>query len=143
MSAIHIVCSHCGGINRVPSERLGENPSCGKCHKAVLDGAPTNLGSQNFERFIAKNDLPVLVDFWADWCGPCKMMAPVFTQVASQMAAQVRFAKVDTEQARDISARYNIRSIPTMILFKNGKEIDRVAGALDQTGLTHWVKNNL
>ena len=143
MSNIHIVCSHCGGINRVPSERLGENPTCGKCHKAVLDGSTTNLGSSNFERFISKNDLPVLVDFWADWCGPCKMMAPVFTQVASQMAAEVRFAKVDTEQARDISARYNIRSIPTMILFKNGKEIDRLSGALDQSGLTNWVKNHL
>ena len=143
MSVIHIVCSHCGGINRVPSERLGENPVCGKCHKAVLDGSPTSLGSSNFERFISKNDLPVLVDFWADWCGPCKMMAPVFTQVASQMAAKIRFAKVDTEQARDVSARYNIRSIPTMILFKNGKEIDRLSGALDQSGLSNWVNNHL
>lgn len=143
MSDTHIVCSHCGGINRLPSERLGENPSCGKCHKAVLDGTPSILSSQNFEKFISRNDLPVVVDFWADWCGPCKMMAPVFSQVASQMTTQVRFAKVDTEQAQDISARYNIRSIPTIILFKNGKEIDRLAGALDQSGLTHWVRNHL
>jgi thioredoxin 2 len=143
MTALHIVCSHCGGINRVPSERLTEKPSCGKCHKVVLDGKPTNLGSQNFDRFITKNDLPVVVDFWADWCGPCKMMAPIFTQVASQMATEVRLAKVDTEKAQDISARYNIRSIPTIILFKNGKEIDRLAGALDQSGLTRWIKSQL
>ena len=143
MSAIHIVCSQCGGINRVPSQRLGDNPSCGKCHKPVLDGKPANLSSQSFVRFISKNELPVVVDFWAAWCGPCKMMAPVFSHVASQMASQMCFAKVDTEHAQDVAARYNIRSIPTMILFKNGKEVDRVAGAMDQDGLKRWLSSNL
>jgi len=139
MSAIHVVCPHCGGINRLPSERLGEKPSCGKCHKPVLDGVPLNLNSGNFDRFISKNDMPVVVDFWAAWCGPCKMMAPVFSQVASEMVTKVRFAKVDTEQAQDIAARYNIRSIPTMIMFKGGKEVDRVSGAMDQNGLRRWL----
>ena len=139
MSAIHVVCPHCGGINRLPSERLAEKPSCGKCHKPVLDGVPVNLSSPSFDRFISKNELPVVVDFWAAWCGPCKMMAPVFSQAASEMATQFRFAKVDTEQAQDIAARYNIRSIPTMIMFKNGQEINRVAGAMDQTGLKRWL----
>jgi len=139
MSAIHVVCPHCGGINRLPSERLAEKPSCGKCHKPVLDGVPVNLSSPSFDRFISKNDMPVIVDFWAAWCGPCKMMAPVFSQAASEMATQFRFAKVDTEQAQDVAARYNIRSIPTMIMFKNGQEIDRVAGAMDQSGLKRWL----
>jgi len=114
MTAVHIVCPHCGGINRVPAERLNDKPACGKCHKTVLDGLPVNLGSHDFDRFISKNDLPVVVDFWAAWCGPCKMMAPAFSQLASEMSSQIRFAKVDTEQAQDISARFNIRSIPTM-----------------------------
>jgi thioredoxin 2 len=139
MSGTHLVCPHCSGINRVPSERIAENPRCGKCHKSILDGIPANLSSQNFERFISKNDLPVVIDFWAAWCGPCKMMAPVFSQAASKMATQIRFAKVDTEQAHDIAGRYNIRSIPTMIMFKNGQEIDRVSGALDQAALTRWL----
>lgn len=139
MSAIHVVCPHCGGINRLPSERLGERPSCGKCHKQVLDGVPVSLSSARFDKFISKNDLPVVVDFWAAWCGPCKMMAPVFSQVAAEMATQYRFAKVDTEQAQDIAARYNIRSIPTIILFRNGKEVDRVAGAMDKSGLKRWL----
>lgn len=143
MTAVHIVCPHCGGINRVPTERLSDQPACGKCHKPVLDGLPVNLGSQTFDRFISKNDLPVVVDFWAAWCGPCKMMAPVFSQLASGMSTQMRFAKVDTEQAQDISARFNIRSIPTMILFKNGKEVDRVSGALDQTGMQQWLVSSL
>ena len=142
MSAIHVVCPNCGGINRLPSERLGENPSCGKCHKSVLDGVPVNLSSTSFDRFISKNDLPVVVDFWAAWCGPCKMMAPVFSQVASETATKFRFAKVDTEQAQDIAARYNIRSIPTMMMFRNGKEIDRVAGAMDQSGLKRWLSSH-
>jgi thioredoxin 2 len=143
MTAVHLVCPHCGGINRVPAERLKDKPACGKCHKPVLDGLPVNLGSRDFDRFISKNDLPVVVDFWAAWCGPCKMMAPAFSQLASQMSTQIRFAKVDTEQAQDISARFNIRSIPTMILFKNGKEVDRVSGALDQTGMKQWLAASL
>ena len=143
MTAVHIVCPNCGGINRVPAERLNDKPACGKCHKSVLDGLPVNLGSQDFDRFISKNDLPVVVDFWAAWCGPCKMMAPAFSQLASEMSSQIRFAKVNTEQAQDISARFNIRSIPTMILFKNGKEVDRVSGALDQSGMKQWLISSL
>jgi len=142
MAAIHIVCPKCNGINRVPTSRLGDKPACGKCHSPVLDGKPVNLSGQNFDRFIGRNDLPVVVDFWAAWCGPCKMMAPVFSQVSSEMASRMRFAKVDTEQSQDIAARYNIRSIPTMILFKNGKEIDRVAGAMDQNALKRWLSGN-
>ena len=142
MVAIHIVCPKCNGINRVPTSRLGDKPACGKCHSPVLDGKPVNLSGQNFDRFIGRNDLPVVVDFWAAWCGPCKMMAPVFSQVSSEMASRMRFAKVDTEQSQDIAARYNIRSIPTMILFKNGKEIDRVAGAMDQNALKRWLSGN-
>jgi len=143
MTAVHIVCPHCSSINRVPSERLNDKPVCGKCHKTVLDGMPVNLNSHNFDRFIQKNDLPVVVDFWAAWCGPCKMMAPAFSQLASEMLSQIRFAKVDTEQAQEISARFNIRNIPTMILFKHGKEVDRVSGALDQTGMKQWLISSL
>lgn len=142
MAAIHIVCPKCNGINRVPTSRLGDKPACGKCHSPVLDGKPVNLSGQNFDRFIGSNDLPVVVDFWAAWCGPCKMMAPVFSQVSSEMASRMRFAKVDTEQSQDIAARYNIRSIPTMILFKDGKEVDRVAGAMDQNALKRWLSGN-
>ena len=142
MTAVHIVCPNCNGINRVPASRLGDKPVCGKCHSPVLDGKPVNLSGLNFDRFIGRNDLPVVVDFWAAWCGPCKMMAPVFSQVSSEMASRMRFAKVDTEQSQDIAARYNIRSIPTMILFKNGRELDRVAGAMDQRGLKQWLSRH-
>ena len=143
MSAIHIVCSHCGGINRVPSERLGENPSCGKCHKSVLDGTPTSLGSNNFERFITKNDLPVVVDFWADWCGPCKMMAPVYEQAAAQIEPRARLAKVDTEQNQLLAQRYSIRSIPTVALFKGGKHVASQPGAMNLPQLQQWIESHL
>ncbi len=139
---INIVCSHCQAINRVPPERMGQAPKCGKCSSLILDGAPVELGQKDFVRFIAKNDLPVLVDFWASWCGPCKMMAPIFTQTAAQLKTQYRFAKVNTEQEQTLASQYQIRSIPTLALFKNGVEVDRVSGALDGPSLVNWLKQH-
>ena len=136
---MHLVCPACEAINRVPAERLGENPKCGKCGAPVLNDHPLDLTQRNFDRFIGKNELPVVVDFWASWCGPCKMMAPVFAQVSAQMKHQVRFAKVNTEQEQLLAQRYNVRSIPTLVLFRDGAEADRVAGAMDSASLRSWL----
>lgn len=136
---MHLVCPGCLAVNRVPQERLGDNPRCGKCGALVLDGKPLALTTASFARLITNHELPVVVDFWADWCGPCKMMAPVFERVAAQYASSVRFAKVDTEHEPTLSQRYGIRSIPTLILFKNGVEADRISGALDAAGLKSWL----
>ena len=143
MSSLHYVCPHCGSINRIPEERLTQQPSCGKCHQSLLAGPPAALDSANFDRFITRNDLPVLVDFWADWCGPCKMMAPIFNQLAGQYSTRVRFAKLDTEQSRDIAARYGIRSIPSLVLFRAGQEANRIAGAMDHQNLSRWIDSIL
>ena len=141
-SALHLVCGHCAAVNRVPAARLAEAPKCGRCHAAVLDGNPVELNEASFDAFVTRNDLPVLVDFWAQWCGPCKMMAPVFAQAAREQRMQFRLAKLDTEASPGVAGRYGIRSIPTLILFRRGQEIDRALGALDAARLRGWLQRH-
>lgn len=139
MQALHYTCPSCGAINRIPSERTQDLPNCGRCKEALFSGRPVELNDDDFCRFLEKNDMPVVVDFWAAWCGPCQMMAPFFNQLSAQMEQQIRFVKVDTEQAQRTSAQFNIRSIPTLIVFHKGREIDRLAGALPLPQLQQWI----
>jgi thioredoxin 2 len=138
---VHVVCGNCGGINRVPRARIEEDPKCGKCKASLLKGPPAELTEQTFAPFIGRNELPVVVDFWADWCAPCKMMAPVFAQAAREQGTRVRFAKIDTDAAPGISQRYAIRSIPSLLLFRGGAEVDRAVGALDAARLRAWLSD--
>ncbi len=142
-NSIHIVCPHCGGINRVPADRLGGDPKCGKCHRPLFTGRPLALDEAAFNRHLQRSDLPMLVDFWAPWCGPCKMMAPAFEQAAAQLEPAVRLVKVNTEENQALAAQYGIRSIPTLALFKGGREIARTAGAMDTRGLVAWTRQYL
>lgn len=141
-NAVHVVCPSCGQINRIPEDRLVDGPGCGGCKQGLFPGKPVALSGQNFGRFIAKSDLPVVVDFWAPWCGPCKMMAPVLNQVAAEVSPQVILAKVNTEAEQALAGQFGIRSIPTLAMFKGGKESARMAGAMDATNLKSWVQQN-
>ncbi len=136
---MHLVCPSCFAVNRVPDDKLGANPKCGKCAAPVLPTAPIELTQANFAKFLQHNELPVVVDFWAPWCGPCKMFAPVFAQAAAALSTQARFVKVNTEAEPFLAQQYQIRSIPTLALFRNGQEIDRVSGAMGLDQLRAWV----
>jgi thioredoxin 2 len=137
----NIVCPHCDAINRIPADELADQAKCGRCHKPLFVGKPFPVSAKSFAIHI-QYSIPVVVDFWADWCGPCKVMAPAFERVAGELEPELRFLKVDTEAERDLAARYDVRSIPMLILFRNGRIIAQRAGASDANSLREWIQQN-
>ncbi|MEY4756855.1 MAG: hypothetical protein RJA34_1753 [Pseudomonadota bacterium] len=141
--ARHIVCPHCHTTNRVRTEHMGSDPTCGQCKQALFTAHPVALDQAGFDKHISRNQIPVLVDFWAPWCGPCRMMAPAYEKAAAKLEPHVRLAKVDTEAVPALGARYNIRSIPTLALFVNGHEVARQPGAMGEADIIRWVQTQL
>ena len=139
----HIVCPNCSAINRLPAQKMAQGPKCGKCGERIFTGKPVELTDQSFERHVSRSDIPVVVDFWAEWCGPCKMMAPAFEAAAAELEPDVRLAKLDTEHAQATAAQYRIQSIPTLALFRNGREIARQPGAMGVQDIVRWVRANV
>jgi thioredoxin 2 len=140
---LHIVCPHCRSINRVPGLRLSEGPKCGRCHAPLFTGHPIALTASDFDLHATRSDLPLVVDFWAPWCGPCRMMALAYEQAAKMLEPQVRLAKVNTEEQQALGARFGIQSIPTMIVFRGGRDVARQSGALGLQDIVRWVRAHL
>ncbi|MDZ4814153.1 MAG: thioredoxin TrxC [Pseudomonadota bacterium] len=140
---LHLTCPHCDSVNRIPESRLAESPACGSCHKPLFTGHPLTLTDANVEKVLARNDIPIVVDCWAAWCGPCRQFAPSFEKAAAAFEPRIRFAKLDTDANPQSSARFQIRSIPTLILFGGGEEIARQSGALPYGAFTQWLLEHL
>lgn len=139
----YIICQNCFTTNRFAKDKLSDKPKCGKCGNFLFQGKPVKLNDSSFLKFVQKTTIPVVVDFWAEWCGPCKMMAPVFEKAASNMEPQVIFAKLNTEEAPVTAVEYGIRSIPTIAILENGKVINQIAGAMSLQDLTAWIKQSI
>lgn len=139
----HLVCPHCDAVNRIPDNKLADQPKCGRCKEPLFTGSPVELTDQTFDKHLKRNDIPLVVDFWAPWCAPCKMMAAHFKSVTSSLEPRLRFAKLNTEQAQRTASQYNIRSIPTVAIFRNGREVARQAGAMDAGRLSQWIQSQL
>lgn len=143
MEKIRVICPHCENINAIPKKESYSKANCGHCKASLLDTKPLEVNESNFDYMVVNSDIPVIVDFWAPWCGPCQIMGPVFEKVAKEYPLKVRFIKVNTEVEQNLGAKYNIRSIPTLVIYKNGEEVHRVSGATDESQLTYLINSLL
>jgi len=142
-SSLHTVCPNCNATNRIPLARRQEAPKCGKCHTPLFSGQPLEVTAASFKKHVERDEIPLLVDFWAPWCGPCKMMAPAFQQAAAQLEPRLRLLKVNTEAEQQLGTQFNIRSIPTLALFDKGREVARQAGAMGAADIVHWARSHI